>query len=145
MISCCVTGATDASTSSSSNFVNGVTSKNLPEVQSVAPMPEDTMENMRWFRVPGCVLRSKTDRWIEIQLDVYFEMGCLDERRLKMLRNITTYVTLCNFMKIRLFYLKLRDTQYYYIWLVVYFEFFLTGVSQCLCLCSLTEREIRRM
>uniref|UniRef100_A0A8C1SPE4 Neurobeachin n=1 Tax=Cyprinus carpio TaxID=7962 RepID=A0A8C1SPE4_CYPCA len=27
-------------------FVNGATSKNLPEVQTVAPMPEDTMENM---------------------------------------------------------------------------------------------------
>uniref|UniRef100_A0A673J2C2 Neurobeachin b n=1 Tax=Sinocyclocheilus rhinocerous TaxID=307959 RepID=A0A673J2C2_9TELE len=40
------TGATDASTSSSSSFVNGATSKNLPEVQTVAPMPEDTMENM---------------------------------------------------------------------------------------------------
>ncbi|XP_026103199.1 neurobeachin-like [Carassius auratus] len=40
------TGATDASTSSSSSFVNGVTSKNLPAVQTVAPMPEDTMENM---------------------------------------------------------------------------------------------------
>ncbi|KAI2656362.1 Neurobeachin [Labeo rohita] len=41
------TGATDASTSSSSSFVNGATSKNLPAVQTVAPMPEDTMENMR--------------------------------------------------------------------------------------------------
>ncbi|KAI3353657.1 hypothetical protein L3Q82_004902 [Scortum barcoo] len=42
------TGATDAapSTSSSSSFVNGATSKNLPAVQSVAPMPEDTVENM---------------------------------------------------------------------------------------------------
>uniref|UniRef100_A0A672MMJ2 Neurobeachin n=1 Tax=Sinocyclocheilus grahami TaxID=75366 RepID=A0A672MMJ2_SINGR len=40
------TGATDASTSSSSSFVNGATSKNLPAVQTVAPMPEDTMENM---------------------------------------------------------------------------------------------------
>uniref|UniRef100_A0A8C1SMA0 Neurobeachin n=1 Tax=Cyprinus carpio TaxID=7962 RepID=A0A8C1SMA0_CYPCA len=40
------TGPTDASTSSSSSFVNGATSKNLPEVQTVAPMPEDTMENM---------------------------------------------------------------------------------------------------
>uniref|UniRef100_A0A8C2FN81 Neurobeachin b n=1 Tax=Cyprinus carpio TaxID=7962 RepID=A0A8C2FN81_CYPCA len=28
------------------HFVNGATSKNLPEVQTVAPMPEDTMENM---------------------------------------------------------------------------------------------------
>uniref|UniRef100_A0A672LZS6 Neurobeachin n=1 Tax=Sinocyclocheilus grahami TaxID=75366 RepID=A0A672LZS6_SINGR len=46
VISCCVTGATDASTSSSSSFVNGATSKNLPAVQTVAPMPEDTMENM---------------------------------------------------------------------------------------------------
>uniref|UniRef100_A0A8C6NS16 Neurobeachin n=1 Tax=Nothobranchius furzeri TaxID=105023 RepID=A0A8C6NS16_NOTFU len=42
-------GATDSassSTSSSSSFVNGATSKNLPAVQTVAPMPEDTMENM---------------------------------------------------------------------------------------------------
>ncbi len=45
-------GATDAapSTSSSSSFVNGATSKNLPAVQSVAPMPEDTVENMRYNR-----------------------------------------------------------------------------------------------
>uniref|UniRef100_A0A673C2L9 Neurobeachin n=1 Tax=Sphaeramia orbicularis TaxID=375764 RepID=A0A673C2L9_9TELE len=43
------TGATDAaaaSTSSSSSFVNGATSKSLPAVQTVAPMPEDTVENM---------------------------------------------------------------------------------------------------
>ncbi|XP_051521563.1 neurobeachin-like isoform X1 [Myxocyprinus asiaticus] len=41
------TGATDTSTSSSSSFVNGgATSKNLPAVQTVAPMPEDTMESM---------------------------------------------------------------------------------------------------
>ncbi|XP_069017351.1 neurobeachin [Embiotoca jacksoni] len=42
------TGANDAapSTSSSSSFVNGATSKNLPAVQTVAPMPEDTVENM---------------------------------------------------------------------------------------------------
>ncbi|XP_044057369.1 neurobeachin isoform X8 [Siniperca chuatsi] len=42
------TGAIDAapSTSSSSSFVNGATSKNLPAVQTVAPMPEDTVENM---------------------------------------------------------------------------------------------------
>uniref|UniRef100_A0A3Q3K9U5 Neurobeachin n=1 Tax=Monopterus albus TaxID=43700 RepID=A0A3Q3K9U5_MONAL len=42
------TGATDAapSTSSSSSFVSGATSKNLPAVQTVAPMPEDTVENM---------------------------------------------------------------------------------------------------
>uniref|UniRef100_A0A3Q3K0V6 Neurobeachin n=1 Tax=Monopterus albus TaxID=43700 RepID=A0A3Q3K0V6_MONAL len=39
---------TDAapSTSSSSSFVSGATSKNLPAVQTVAPMPEDTVENM---------------------------------------------------------------------------------------------------
>ncbi|XP_054868119.1 neurobeachin isoform X2 [Amphiprion ocellaris] len=45
------TGATDAasSTSSSSSFVNGATSKNLPAVQTVAPMPEDTVENMSAF------------------------------------------------------------------------------------------------
>nr|XP_015197376.1 PREDICTED: neurobeachin isoform X18 [Lepisosteus oculatus] len=43
------TGATDSassSASSSSSFVNGATSKNLPAVQTVAPMPEDTVENM---------------------------------------------------------------------------------------------------
>lgn len=43
-------GAADSassSSSSSSSFVNGATSKNLPAVQTVAPMPEDTMENMR--------------------------------------------------------------------------------------------------
>ncbi|XP_073779910.1 neurobeachin isoform X9 [Danio rerio] len=40
------TGATDTSSSSSASFVNGATSKNLPAVQTVAPMPEDTMENM---------------------------------------------------------------------------------------------------
>ncbi|CAB1458954.1 unnamed protein product, partial [Pleuronectes platessa] len=44
------TGATEAappaSSSSSSSFVNGATSKNLPAVQPVAPMPEDTVENM---------------------------------------------------------------------------------------------------
>uniref|UniRef100_A0A8C5GLT0 Neurobeachin n=1 Tax=Gouania willdenowi TaxID=441366 RepID=A0A8C5GLT0_GOUWI len=43
------TGATDSassSSSSSSSFVNGATSKNLPAVQTVAPMPEDTMESM---------------------------------------------------------------------------------------------------
>uniref|UniRef100_A0A8C5G7W0 Neurobeachin n=1 Tax=Gouania willdenowi TaxID=441366 RepID=A0A8C5G7W0_GOUWI len=45
------TGANDASasaTSSSSSFVNSATSKNLPAVQTVAPMPEDTVENMRY-------------------------------------------------------------------------------------------------
>lgn len=43
-------GAPDAATSaiSSSNFVNGATSKNLPAVQAVAPMPEDTEESMRY-------------------------------------------------------------------------------------------------
>uniref|UniRef100_A0A673MLB6 Neurobeachin n=1 Tax=Sinocyclocheilus rhinocerous TaxID=307959 RepID=A0A673MLB6_9TELE len=44
-----LTGATDSassSSSSSSSFVNGATSKNLPAVQTVAPMPEDTVENM---------------------------------------------------------------------------------------------------
>ncbi|XP_034168413.2 neurobeachin a isoform X9 [Pangasianodon hypophthalmus] len=43
------TGATDSASSSSassSSFVNGATSKNLPAVQTVAPMPEDTVENM---------------------------------------------------------------------------------------------------
>ncbi|KAM6933600.1 neurobeachin isoform 2-T2 [Xenentodon cancila] len=43
------TGAAEvasSSTSSSSSFVNGATSKNLPAVQTVAPMPEDTVENM---------------------------------------------------------------------------------------------------
>ncbi|XP_052323451.1 neurobeachin-like isoform X1 [Oncorhynchus keta] len=43
------TGATDSASSSStssSSFVNGATSKNLPAVQPVAPMPEDTVENI---------------------------------------------------------------------------------------------------
>ncbi|XP_040282061.1 neurobeachin isoform X9 [Bufo bufo] len=43
------TGAVDSassSSSSSSSFVNGATSKNLPAVQTVAPMPEDTAESM---------------------------------------------------------------------------------------------------
>ncbi|XP_041115991.1 neurobeachin a [Polyodon spathula] len=43
------TGAAESastSSSSSSSFVNGATSKNLPAVQTVAPMPEDTVENM---------------------------------------------------------------------------------------------------
>ncbi|MED6293012.1 hypothetical protein CHARACLAT_006445, partial [Characodon lateralis] len=43
------TGATEAASataSSSASFVNGATSKNLPAVQTVAPMPEDTVENM---------------------------------------------------------------------------------------------------
>uniref|UniRef100_A0A8C6LM26 Neurobeachin n=1 Tax=Nothobranchius furzeri TaxID=105023 RepID=A0A8C6LM26_NOTFU len=40
------TDSASSSTSSSSSFVNGATSKNLPAVQTVAPMPEDTMENM---------------------------------------------------------------------------------------------------
>uniref|UniRef100_A0A8D2KU30 Neurobeachin n=1 Tax=Varanus komodoensis TaxID=61221 RepID=A0A8D2KU30_VARKO len=42
-------GAVDSgssSSSSSSSFVNGATSKNLPAVQTVAPMPEDSAENM---------------------------------------------------------------------------------------------------
>lgn len=40
--------ASSASSSSSSSFVNGATSKNLPAVQKVAPMPEDTVESMRY-------------------------------------------------------------------------------------------------
>ncbi|XP_045929153.1 neurobeachin isoform X7 [Micropterus dolomieu] len=54
------TGATDTAptTSSSSSFVNGATSKNLPAVQTVAPMPEDTVENMSAFcEVDPCPLR----------------------------------------------------------------------------------------
>lgn len=50
----CLLGAADpatSSSSSSSSFVNGATSKNLPAVQTVGPMPEDTMENMRWGSV----------------------------------------------------------------------------------------------
>uniref|UniRef100_A0A8D3A1L0 Neurobeachin n=1 Tax=Scophthalmus maximus TaxID=52904 RepID=A0A8D3A1L0_SCOMX len=39
------TGRSSPSTSTSSSFVNGATSKSLPAVQSVAPMPEDTVEN----------------------------------------------------------------------------------------------------
>ncbi|KTF89377.1 hypothetical protein cypCar_00001912 [Cyprinus carpio] len=41
------TDSASSSSSSSSSFVNGATSKNLPAVQTVAPMPEDTVENMR--------------------------------------------------------------------------------------------------
>ncbi|XP_077360673.1 neurobeachin a isoform X5 [Festucalex cinctus] len=56
------TGANDSassSSSSSSSFVNGATSKNLPAVQTVAPMPEDTMENMSAYcEVAQCALRS---------------------------------------------------------------------------------------
>ncbi|XP_076876338.1 neurobeachin a isoform X5 [Brachyhypopomus gauderio] len=56
------TGATDSassSSSSSSSFVNGATSKNLPAVQTVAPMPEDTVENMSAFGDVGpCPLRT---------------------------------------------------------------------------------------
>uniref|UniRef100_A0AAQ4PAI8 Neurobeachin a n=1 Tax=Gasterosteus aculeatus aculeatus TaxID=481459 RepID=A0AAQ4PAI8_GASAC len=56
------TGATDSassSSSSSSSFVNGATSKNLPAVQTVAPMPDDTMENMSAYcEVAQCALRS---------------------------------------------------------------------------------------
>ncbi|KAI2659699.1 Neurobeachin [Labeo rohita] len=40
------TDSASSSSSSSSSFVNGATSKNLPAVQTVAPMPEDTVENM---------------------------------------------------------------------------------------------------
>uniref|UniRef100_A0A8K9VF85 Neurobeachin n=1 Tax=Oncorhynchus mykiss TaxID=8022 RepID=A0A8K9VF85_ONCMY len=40
------TESASSSSSSSSSFVNGATSKNLPAVQTVAPMPEDTVENM---------------------------------------------------------------------------------------------------
>uniref|UniRef100_A0A667XI43 Neurobeachin n=1 Tax=Myripristis murdjan TaxID=586833 RepID=A0A667XI43_9TELE len=44
------TGATDAApSSSSSSFVNGATSKNLPAVQTVAPMPEDTCPKLKSF------------------------------------------------------------------------------------------------
>lgn len=42
------TSASSASSSSSSSFVSRATSKNLPAVQMVAPMPEDTMESMRY-------------------------------------------------------------------------------------------------
>ncbi|XP_067889580.1 neurobeachin a isoform X4 [Heterodontus francisci] len=38
--------STSSSSSSSSSFVNGATSKNLPAVQTVAPMPEDSAESM---------------------------------------------------------------------------------------------------
>uniref|UniRef100_A0AAZ3Q2W8 Neurobeachin n=1 Tax=Oncorhynchus tshawytscha TaxID=74940 RepID=A0AAZ3Q2W8_ONCTS len=48
-----------SSSSSSSSFVNGATSKNLPAVQTVAPMPEDTVENMSVYcEVEQCELRS---------------------------------------------------------------------------------------
>ncbi|KAJ7997461.1 hypothetical protein DPEC_G00229250 [Dallia pectoralis] len=56
------TGATDSassSSSSSSSFVNGATSKNLPAVQTVAPMLEDSVENMSAYcEVEQCTLRS---------------------------------------------------------------------------------------
>uniref|UniRef100_A0A8C6YFY2 Neurobeachin n=1 Tax=Naja naja TaxID=35670 RepID=A0A8C6YFY2_NAJNA len=42
----CAVDSGSSSSSSSSSFVNGATSKNLPAVQTVAPMPEDTAENM---------------------------------------------------------------------------------------------------
>ncbi|KAJ8412485.1 hypothetical protein AAFF_G00128210 [Aldrovandia affinis] len=56
------TGATDSASSSSSSsssfVVNGATSKSLPAVQTVAPMPEDTVENMSAFcEVDQCPLR----------------------------------------------------------------------------------------
>ncbi|XP_056139754.1 neurobeachin isoform X3 [Lampris incognitus] len=52
------TDATSASSASSSSFVNGATSKNLPAVQTVAPMPEDTVENMSTFcEVEQCPLQ----------------------------------------------------------------------------------------
>uniref|UniRef100_A0A452VHF4 Neurobeachin n=1 Tax=Ursus maritimus TaxID=29073 RepID=A0A452VHF4_URSMA len=53
------TGAVDSgssSSSSSSSFVNGATSKNLPAVQTVAPMPEDSAENMRYTLLSVCNL-----------------------------------------------------------------------------------------
>uniref|UniRef100_A0A8C7ZYE6 Neurobeachin n=1 Tax=Oryzias sinensis TaxID=183150 RepID=A0A8C7ZYE6_9TELE len=43
------TSASSATSSSSSTFVSRATSKNLPAVQMVAPMPEDTMESMSAF------------------------------------------------------------------------------------------------
>uniref|UniRef100_A0A4W3JRA7 Neurobeachin n=1 Tax=Callorhinchus milii TaxID=7868 RepID=A0A4W3JRA7_CALMI len=46
MINTTGTAASTSSSSSSSSFVNGATSKNLPAVQTVAPMPEDSAENM---------------------------------------------------------------------------------------------------
>ncbi|XP_077449030.1 neurobeachin a isoform X5 [Stigmatopora argus] len=56
------TGGADSassSSSSSSSFVNGAGSKNLPAVQTVAPMPEDTVENMSAYcEVAQCALRS---------------------------------------------------------------------------------------
>uniref|UniRef100_A0A8C8RS03 Neurobeachin n=1 Tax=Pelusios castaneus TaxID=367368 RepID=A0A8C8RS03_9SAUR len=42
----CAVDSGSSSSSSSSSFVNGATSKNLPAVQTVAPMPEDSAENM---------------------------------------------------------------------------------------------------
>ncbi|XP_068507524.1 neurobeachin isoform X1 [Syngnathus scovelli] len=41
-----VAAAAATATSSSSGLVNGATSKNLPAVQTVAPMPEDTLQNV---------------------------------------------------------------------------------------------------
>ncbi|XP_077396974.1 neurobeachin isoform X2 [Festucalex cinctus] len=51
------TAAVAAATSSSSGLVNGATSKNLPAVQTVAPMPKDTLENMS--------ITSKLERTLE--------------------------------------------------------------------------------
>ncbi|TRY90962.1 hypothetical protein DNTS_022194, partial [Danionella cerebrum] len=54
------TDSASSSSSSSSSFVNGATSKNLPAVQTVAPMPEDTVENMSAFcEVDPCPLRTR--------------------------------------------------------------------------------------
>ncbi|XP_061156042.1 neurobeachin-like [Syngnathus typhle] len=52
------TGA-DSVVAAAAAFVNGATSKNLPAVQTVAPMPEDSLENMSAYcEVAQCALRS---------------------------------------------------------------------------------------
>ncbi|XP_049599055.1 neurobeachin a isoform X6 [Syngnathus scovelli] len=52
------TGA-DSAVAAAAAFVNGATSKNLPAVQTVAPMPEDSLENMSAYcEVAQCALRS---------------------------------------------------------------------------------------
>ncbi|XP_069496706.1 neurobeachin isoform X2 [Ambystoma mexicanum] len=66
------TGAVDSassSSSSSSSFVNGATSKNLPAVQTVAPMPEDSVENMRQSVETQCLARSNITAKLERALE----------------------------------------------------------------------------
>ncbi|KAL4647760.1 neurobeachin isoform X7 [Arapaima gigas] len=71
------TGAADSTTSSASStssFVNGATSKNLPAVQTVAPMPEDTVENMRWFFLPSVLVLTRA-MWTPPELETFSQVG----------------------------------------------------------------------